>query len=282
MKNYILSILSFLIVTSSFAQVDDELFNIYNERNEEDGSVTVYADNANVIEVSATVEFNVLKNMQADVELPFKTVVPAGSKHLKLLTLTIKKMEKESQLGYSVKHCYGDIYTKNHDDSYVYTIPYKHGQVYSLEQAYGGSFSHYITGRTHALDFAMDVGTTVCAARGGTVIGVKEDSNKGGKTSRYQEYGNSIEVYHGDGSIATYVHLKKNGSKVKVGDVVKAGQEIAYSGNTGWSSGPHLHFQVYTFNQNMDVKSIATKFLQPYGKVITLKKNLDGYTSVHH
>ena len=72
MKNYLLSILSILTVVTSFAQSDEELFNVYNVRNEKDGSVTVYANNSNVIEESVSIEFNALKNMEADVELPFK------------------------------------------------------------------------------------------------------------------------------------------------------------------------------------------------------------------
>ena len=127
----------------------------------------------------------------------------------------------------------------------------------------------------------MKEGTTICAARDGIVIDVKEDSNKGGKTIKFQEYGNYITIYHKDGTMANYYHLQKNGSKVKVGDKVKAGDEIALSGNTGWSSGPHLHFQVYSFNEDMEVKSIPTKFKQKENKAVTLVKNKEGYVSVH-
>ncbi len=47
---------------------------------------------------------------------------------------------------------------------------------------------------------------------------------------------------HPDGTFATYAHIKYNGAKCKVGDTVKRGDVIALSGNTGWTSGPHLHF----------------------------------------
>ncbi|MBL4669207.1 MAG: M23 family metallopeptidase [Flavobacteriales bacterium] len=219
--------------------------------------------------------------METDVKLPFKGVVPAGVKGFKLFTLTIKDKTKGSQLGYITKYCHGDVFNGKHDDRYIYTIPYQEGKKYSLDQGYGGNFSHFMKGKTHALDFTMPEGTLICAAREGLVIFVKDDSNKRGKTIKYQAFGNYITIYHKDGSLANYFHLQKKGSKVKVGDKVSAGQVIALSGNTGWSSGPHLHFQVFSFDEKMEVKSISTKFKQEEGKAIILKKSEAGYKSVH-
>ncbi|MDB4534797.1 M23 family metallopeptidase [Vicingaceae bacterium] len=127
----------------------------------------------------------------------------------------------------------------------------------------------------------MEEGTSVCAARDGIVLSVKEDSDRHGKTIKYIDYGNYVTIYHKDGSMADYFHIKKNGSKVKVGDKVVAGQVIALSGNTGWSSGPHLHFQVYGFDEDMELKSIPTKFKVEGGKTATLKISDTGYKSVH-
>jgi murein DD-endopeptidase MepM/ murein hydrolase activator NlpD len=282
MKNTFILLLFNLFVLSLLAQkADKELFNVYNVRSEEDGSTVVYANNSFECDESLIIEFTALKNMKADVELPFKAVIPPGVKEYKLFTLTIKDKTKASQLGYVSKYCHGDIFNSKHSDDYIYTLPYKEGESYSVDQGYGGKFSHYMKGKTHAIDFAMDEGTIICAARDGIVIGVKDDSNKHGKTIQFQEFGNYITIYHNDGTMANYFHIEKKGSKVKVGDKVTAGQEIGYSGNTGWSSGPHLHFQVYSFNEAMDVKTIPTKFLQEDGKAIILEKNKDGYKSVH-
>lgn len=273
--------LLFVLSFSCFYAQQDKDFNVYNIRSEEDGSVVVYADNNYLCDESVVIDFTALKNMKADVELPFKGTVPPGVKEFKLFSLTIKDKTKGSQLGYITKHGHGAIFEKTHDDNYVYIIPYKAGEKYPLEQGYGGKFSHYMKGKTHALDFVMDEGTAVCAARGGVVIDVKDNSNKGGKTMKYQDYANYIIIYHEDGTMANYLHLQKNGSKVKVGDKVEAGQVIGLSGNTGWSSGPHLHFQVYTFDEELNVKSIPTKFKQAENKAITLVKNREGYVSVH-
>ena len=259
----------------------NEPFEVYNVQNEEDGSTVIYATNTFLCEESIIIEFNTLKNMEADVKLPFKAVVPAGAEAYKLLTLTIKDKTKESQFGFITKFCHGNIYGKKNNDSIIYLIPYQAGEQHPIGQAYGGKFSHNLKGSTYAIDFDMKEGTPVCAARSGIVIFVKDDSNKHGKTSQFQEYGNYITIYHEDGTMANYFHLQKNGSKVKVGDKITAGQIIALSGNTGWSSGPHLHFQVFFYTTDMDFKSIPTLFLQEDGKAITLEKSEIGYKSVH-
>ena len=278
----IFTILFIVVFTlPNFAQNSDEPFEVYNVRNEETGTTVVYAKNNYLCEESVIVEFKTLKNMEADKALPFKTVVPAGVKKYKLLTLTIKDRTKGSQLGYISKYCHGNAFKETHDYRYVYTIPYEEGKQFSIDQGYGGRFSHYMKGKTYALDFSMKEGTPICAARGGIVILVKDNSNKHGKTMKYQSFGNYVTIYHEDGTMANYFHIKKRGSKVKVGDKVEAGQVIALSGNTGWSSGPHLHFQVFSFDEDMNVKSIPTKFRQENGKAITLKKSKEGYKSVH-
>ncbi|MDW8809885.1 M23 family metallopeptidase [Streptomyces scabiei] len=88
-------------------------------------------------------------------------------------------------------------------------------------------------------DFAVKSGTAVAAAHGGTVV--KAGGNGAGDGPAY---GNAVVIKHGNGTFSQYAHLSKVG--VKVGQVVKTGQRIAFSGNTGNSSGPHLHFEIRT------------------------------------
>ena len=164
----IFTLLTFFIITANgFCQfVDDENFKVYNVRNETDGSVTVYASNNHLCDESVLVEFTALKNMKADVEIPFKSFVPAGAKEFKLFTLSIKDLTKESQLGYIAKHCHGDIYNKKHDNSYVYTIPYKAGEQYPLEQAYGGKILSLHERKNTCLRFYYERGDNhLCCTR---------------------------------------------------------------------------------------------------------------------
>ncbi|NEA65498.1 M23 family metallopeptidase [Streptomyces sp. SID12488] len=88
-------------------------------------------------------------------------------------------------------------------------------------------------------DFAVASGTKVVAAHGGTVV--KAGGNGAGDGSAY---GNAVVIKHGNGTYSQYAHLSR--INVKVGQVVATGQGIALSGNTGNSSGPHLHFEIRT------------------------------------
>lgn len=85
----------------------------------------------------------------------------------------------------------------------------------------------------HGMDFKADTGSEVATAFDGVVTRVNWN---------WKYNGNSIEVRHKDGVLAKYLHLAEN--KVKEGDRVRAGQVIALSGNTGRSTGPHLHYQL--------------------------------------
>lgn len=82
------------------------------------------------------------------------------------------------------------------------------------------------------IDFVADTGTPVIASAGGVVI----------TAERHPQYGNLIEIDHGNEFSSRYAHLSK--IDVKRGQIVKRGQGIGASGNTGRSTGPHLHFEV--------------------------------------
>lgn len=144
------------------------------------------------------------------------------------------------------------------DNSFVYWLPFAEGKKKLLIQAYNSSFSH--KGEL-SLDFKMKEGTPIRAARAGVVTATKADSDKGGLKDEYLSEGNHIIIQHDDGSVAMYWHLKKDGVLVKEGDNVKQGQLIGYSGNTGYTAFPHLHFQVQDKNGN----DIATRFLTRKG-----------------
>jgi murein DD-endopeptidase MepM/ murein hydrolase activator NlpD len=98
-----------------------------------------------------------------------------------------------------------------------------------------------------AYDFAMPVGTEVLAAASGTVVGVYESETQTYAPGTSKRLGNFVTLEHRDAQnmpfFTTYLHLRHNGVAAQIGDKVSAGQLIGYSGNTGVSTGPHLHFQ---------------------------------------
>lgn len=104
----------------------------------------------------------------------------------------------------------------------------------SFDQA-GGLWSHKHSGQ----DFAVPVGTNVMAAHNGIVV--KAGGNGAGDGPAY---GNAIVIKHGSHLYSQYAHLSR--IDVHVGEHVKAGEHIAKSGNTGNTTGPHLHFEIRT------------------------------------
>ncbi|ANH92736.1 MULTISPECIES: M23 family metallopeptidase [Streptomyces] len=109
---------------------------------------------------------------------------------------------------------------------------------YTLSASFNQGGSHWAH-KHSGQDFAVPIGTNVVAAHGGTVV--KAGPNGGGDGPAY---GNAIVVKHANGLYSQYAHLSR--IDVKVGQVVTTGQHIAKSGNTGNSTGPHLHFEIRT------------------------------------
>jgi hypothetical protein len=146
------------------------------------------------------------------------------------------------------------------DSSYIYTLPYQKGKSIFLVQAYNSNMSHE---NELSLDFKMRQGSKICAARSGVVIALKEDSNEGGLKDEYLSKGNHIIIQHSDGSKAMYWHLQQNGVVVNTGDTVQQGQLIGFSGNTGYTAFPHLHFQV----KDKNGREIAVRFATKKGNI---------------
>jgi murein DD-endopeptidase MepM/ murein hydrolase activator NlpD len=110
----------------------------------------------------------------------------------------------------------------------------------------------------HSIDYDAPEGAPILAALEGIVVFVKDDSNIGGDDPKHENDGNFIEILHNNNEVSEYEHIKFKSAKVKVGDRVMAGQEIAEVGNTGWSECPHLHFMVYP--KGSEYKTLEIKF----------------------
>lgn len=263
-----------LFARSIPAQIDD-LVHVYAEQRE-GGGYDFYADSEHIIPMWVQVDFASLTNLSPDVELPFRTVVEPGVERMPLFGLDPKAAR--GRIGYrvTVSIARGNPRTARHDDSVLYLFPFEHGTKHRVGQGYHGSFTHFGQNE-YALDFDMDIGTPVLAARSGVVVEVKEDSNVGGPSASYSQAANYVLVYHEDGTFGNYVHLRKDGAAVSVGDVVRAGDVVGYSGNTGQSSGPHLHFDVRLPTPEGTTRSIPVEFLSHEGEPVSVEEGRHYY-----
>ena len=162
------------------------------------------------------------------------------------------------------------------EGEFIYTLPFEHKKKVFLIQGYETIFSHR---KTKALDFKVKKGTKICAAREGIVIATKSDSNKRGLKDENIADGNYIAILHADGTVGHYWHLKKDGVLVKTDDKVAEGQLIGYSGNTGYSAFPHLHFEVRGYDAQGNYTTLPTRFYTQKG--ITHLRCGKFYRSLH-
>jgi len=232
-----------------------------------EGDVThFFVENNEFSEITMTFEMSLIE-MKSDVSFPYTVVIPP---HQTMEAFTLSPSAPGAKWQYSYTNYYKlGSSTARHDDSYVYQLPYAPGDKYKVTQAYNGKFSHKGSNQ-YAIDWQMAQGTLVYAARGGVVVKVKDGSDKGGTSIDFDRYNNYVLIRHDDGTLGHYCHLQKNGMLVKVGQIVAAGDAIAHSGNTGFSSGPHLHFCVFQTKNGRERVSIPVKFKTANDTAITL------------
>jgi murein DD-endopeptidase MepM/ murein hydrolase activator NlpD len=166
----------------------------------------------------------------------------------------------------------------DYQNNALYQPPLAGGGRHQVSQAAGGEFSHSDPENYYAVDIAMPEGTPVHAARSGVVLEVNNDYFGNSTEQAYKSRANSIRVLHDDGSMAVYAHLALEKAQTYPGMKVKAGQLLGYSGNTGYSTGPHLHFAVQ-INTGMALKSIPVTFVRADGTRFEAKVGdwLEGY-----
>lgn len=131
----------------------------------------------------------------------------------------------------------------------------------------------------------------IVAHSDGVVVQVIDNCN-GNTPNNSNNPGNMVKIDHNNGYFTRYLHLAYGTVKVKAGDRVKKGQVIGYMGNTGYSFGGHLHFEVWNGNNRInpteyldkDLPTIKNNTVNVYYKVKTQKhgwlpevKNLEDY-----
>ena len=132
-----------------------------------------------------------------------------------------------------------------------------------MSQAFPDIITHGDPSSQYAIDFVMPVGTHVFAAREGVVIEVASDFFEHGTDLKADgPRANVVRVLHDDGTMSLYGHLNWNSIRVVPGQHVARGEYLADSGNTGFTTGPHLHFVVQR-NRGGALVSVPIEFAGP-------------------
>lgn len=249
-----------LFTAHSFHQ-EEQTVDVYNV--EIEGGIEVYAKNSNVFPV--TLELNIeLENLSSSKRLPIILALDPKS-DVKIINLKVKDTSKKWGLNSKYSYYMGDIFA-DHSDNYSYRLPYQLGTDAIVAQGYNGDFSH--SGNvTYAIDFNLSEGTPIYAARSGVVVDLKESFSEGGAEEFFINKANYITIVHNDGTFSEYSHLRLNGANVNIGQSVRSGQMIGYSGSTGYATGPHLHFHVKKAVKGGEFVTIPVRFSTQKGSI---------------
>jgi len=190
------------------------------------------------VPVVLEVSFEALDNLRPSRELPARLSVPPHAS-APVLELAVVRPDRPSSYRVASRVRVGG--EPRPDPAARYAFPFGGEGPRKLSQGVDGAETHQGLHR-YAFDFDLPVGTPVLAAREGVVFQVQDGFGEGG-TRESDERGNMVVIWHADGTFAIYGHLRK-GVCAREGERIAPGDFLGWSGNSGYTSGPHLHFAV--------------------------------------
>jgi murein DD-endopeptidase MepM/ murein hydrolase activator NlpD len=232
------------------------------------GATTVIVTNEYVAPVEILLELTERDGVAPDVPNELRTVVPAASE-TRVLQVRPRQSGASWSFGYRFQYMPGDPQA-THSPPVPYRAPFAPATSFAVSQAYPSEFSHADAANRFAVDFDMPVGTPVYAARGGTVMDIATHFFKSGTDPADGTRANLVRILHDDGTMAIYAHLNRDSIRVEPGSVVERGQYIADSGNTGFTTGPHLHF-VVQHNAGLALESVPVEFAGRNGEAVSVR-----------
>ncbi|MGH8032701.1 MAG: peptidoglycan DD-metalloendopeptidase family protein [Luteimonas sp.] len=231
------------------------------ERDDGGGGYVAIADNLLAGPVQVRVHAAAGAGVVGVPELPARATVPARGSVL-VARIGVADPGKSGRFELRMDTMPGPPDARPLDVEYAFPLQLPTPRV---AQGWGGVFSHNDVENHHAVDFAADIGTPVLAARAGTVMQVESDFDTASRNAeRFGDRANFVRILHDDGTMAVYAHLKPEGVLVRAGQRVRREQPIGLSGNTGFSTGPHLHF-VLQVNRGMRLTSIPFRMFSANG-----------------
>ncbi len=234
---------------------------------QEGRAVVFHAINQTAAPVSIRIAVQT-QNLEAYPKLPPVQLVPAGG-----FRKIAQFLPRSESAGWSYRYRWSWVVgdpNATHNDNYRYRMPFGGLEARLVSQGNNGTFTHN-GAHAYAFDFAMPVGTPVLAARSGTVVMVNDGYTKHGISDDYLAKANAVYVLHDDRTVATYAHLDP-GAGVREGMRIRVGDVIGFSGNTGYSTGPHLHFSVWKPDHQNHASTLPIRFFDardPAGQIPT-------------
>lgn len=223
---------------------------------EEAGRTAVIADNTSIVPVQLELELTESSNIVSDKEWPISVIVPPRTQAL-VGQLYPAQADRAWSFRYRARWWLGDPLA-HHDANAVYRLPFRDGLEFRVTQAPGGPITtHDADHSVYAVDIAMPSGTPIVAARSGYVMENIRKYGEGGPDERFRAKANLVRILHDDGTWAEYAHLLHDSANVYPGQRIEAGTQIGLSGNSGFSSGPHLHFVV---KRNAGAQEVSVPF----------------------
>ena len=213
------------------------------------GSQIILAQNSGPAPILATVSLLNPVNAIIDRSSPIAVVVPPGE------TITVAVIHgavqgQEYRIATNYKFSIGNPDAVQ-DPRATYLLPFKEGQVITVGQVLGGKITtHNNPASRNAVDFTVPIGTPILLARKGRVVDIDQGYSEGGADPLLKA--NHVLILHEDGTLGLYSHFAHNRIMVSSGQWLEAGALIGYSGNTGYSTGPHLHFVVLSNTRSTD------------------------------
>ena len=239
---------------------------------EEAGLLTLRVENSCFCPIELLAELEPAEGIEGP-EGRVKRVIPARST-VALAGFTGPGLDRDSvdaRLGFVL----GNPDAEHTAPEHGYRLPFAPAKSYRVTQTYPDSKTHRTPDSLYAIDLAMPEGSGVYTARAGIVVEVAHQNFTGGTDlEKFGTKANRVRILHDDGTFSVYGHLSWDSIRVRPGEEVVRGQYIANSGDTGYSSGPHLHFAVLR-NAGLHLKSVPVQFVDAQSDAITLQSGDD-------
>jgi murein DD-endopeptidase MepM/ murein hydrolase activator NlpD len=239
------------------------------QRSTENG-IGLVAQNTFFAPVQLAFRLSQMENVAAGTPEDGLIVLPARSQ-VPLITVAKAVVSEELRFNTEFQYLPGEPGAEHHPPE-PYRFPYALSTEAWVSQAFPDTITHGDPASQYAIDFVMPVGTHVFAAREGVVIEVASNFYENGTDMKDAPKANILRVLHDDGTMSLYGHLSWNSIRVVPGQHVARGEYLANSGNTGFSTGPHLHFVVQR-NRGGALVSVPIEFLSRGGVPVTVRSH---------